>query len=213
MTEKADFVSYFNQLKSIDDPQELHSALVWLCKDRDLRRPEYAQSVSEIAQWIESPNEPVRQGVVFALSLVRPVPGYEYLASKGWRSAPAGELHWYAAAIVSSYKDASQIDMEVVCLVADKLMLTPPHEQDYDDELEFTYAQDDYRECQEQSARVLNNFHRKVCEGKHEDELNIDAADTHLDWRKVAEVLHYVGCRALARPRNEKNQESSQPEC
>ncbi len=136
------------------------SALVALCKKWDLRAPECASEVAEIAGWIESSSDQLRQEVVFALCFFRPVSDYEWVGFRGWQKAETGSLHWISSALEICVQRADQLTRERIEQVASRLDRPLPALESFDTSHypAFECALADCAYDVAQVARVLGHF-------------------------------------------------------
>jgi len=186
------FDEAFAGVVAVGDSDVRASLLVHLCKAFDLREPHCRQVVAAIAQWIRSPNGNVRREVVFALCLLRPVPGFECLAVAGWKAADAGDLHWYAAAIERVFRARDMLSPSVVWPVADLLFRTPPQKRIDMDDFAYSEALADHKMCLGEAMRVMRHFHGVLFGAGAAGEVLPDPSGT-IDWRCMAQVLYQVG--------------------
>ncbi len=181
------------------DDQTRASMIVQLCKSFDLTSPENQFAVDEISQWIASPSADVRREVVFALCMLKPVRGCEWLLAKGWSHAPIGDLHWYASAIENSCSRAEQVSQDLVCTVVATLLIRPPTEPEDPSNLDALEVWQDYRMAKTESIRALRHL-ASVALPEHEW-----SPEAEVDWECVARLLNWSCCRHVtaAAPRSD----------
>lgn len=169
------------------------SQLIVFAKTVDLTKPECDEFNRTIASWIEDPNEHLRHAVVFSLCHVRPVPGFEDIAIRGWEQASSGELHWCASAIELSFQRRSQVNLGRVRRVLTRLFGNRPDFQNLTG-LDFEAARLDWNIVREQTNRVMFHFQGllgREAELEDSTRVEIEPFDPR-EWRIVAEVLWAV---------------------
>ncbi len=194
------FSADFDAAKRAGDSDERASRLVQLCKDHDLRDPKCAEAVRIIASWIDSPDDSVRREVAFALCFYRPVRGFEYVATQGWKTAPPADLHWYAGALTSCIVDPKQVTWSAAEPIAATLLREAPTRESSGDELAYRDALDDHRNSLEEAYRVVSHFHGLLCRELDLSRIDETQSEAPVDWRIVAEVLYHCGKNARAHP-------------
>lgn len=174
--------------------------LVDLAKTYDLTERRFADVAQAISTLIHSADSQIRQDVAYALCF-RPVSGYEWVAVEGWRRSPPMDLHWHASFLENSIADPSQVNADVVLMVAKYLFAKRPCRESFGPD-ELAEAAQDWGMGVEAANRVMTHLYvlvtgkasrirpLEICRMAHEG--TRQASAMMLDWSMVTEVLFYA---------------------